>query len=80
MAVVTVLAFGALSGSQAAATTTAPVAGSVMSSAAVRPRMRSPSDATTCPASTMASMVRPFSVPQSSVVMMQSCATSTSRR
>jgi hypothetical protein len=41
--------------------------------------MREPSDATTCPESTTACMVRPFSVPQSSAVMMQSCATSTRR-
>ena len=51
-----------------------------MSSTVVRPRTRDPSEATTWPESTIACMVRPFVVPQSSSVMMQSCATSTRRR
>ena len=52
----------------------------VTSSAVVRPRMRLPSEATTVPASMMARTLMPALVPQSSVVMMQSCATSTRRR
>ena len=54
--------------------------GSRTSSAVVRPRMRLASEATTVPASMMARTLMPADVPQSSVVMMQSCATSTSRR
>ena len=61
-------------------TTTLLVAGSLTSSAVVRPRMRIASDATTVPASMMARTLMPSLVPQSSVVMMQSCATSTRRR
>ena len=54
--------------------------GSRTSSAVVRPRMRLASDATTVPASMMARTLMPRVVPQSSSVMMQSCATSTRRR
>ncbi len=61
-------------------TTTLPIAGSSMSSAVVRPRMRMPSEATTVPASMMARTLMPDLVPQSCDVMMQSCATSTRRR
>jgi hypothetical protein len=61
-------------------TTTLPLAGSLTSSAVVRPRMRMASDATTVPASIMARTLMPPLVPQSSLVMMQSCATSTRRR
>ena len=43
-----------------------PDCGSVMSSAAVRPRMRTPSEATTWPASMIARTRMPLSVPQSS--------------
>ena len=61
-------------------TTIVPVAGSLMSSAAVRPRMRMPSEATTCPESMIARALMPPLVLQSSVVMIESCATSTRRR
>src|SRR5258708_166169 len=61
-------------------TTTLLVAGSRRSSPAVRPRMRDASDATTVPASMMARILMPSLVPQSSAVMMQSCATPTRRR
>ena len=54
--------------------------GSRTSSAVVRPRIRLASEATTVPASMIARTVMPPSVPQSSCVMMQSCATSTRRR
>ena len=54
--------------------------GSRTSSAVVRPRMRLASEATTVPASMMARTLMPAVVPQSTVVMMQSCATSTRRR
>ena len=63
-----------------AGTISSPFSGSTTSTAAVRPRMRSPSGAITSPPSTTARMVRPWVVPQSSSVMMASCATSTSRR
>jgi hypothetical protein len=42
--------------------------------------MRLASEATTVPASMMARTLMPREVPQSSSVMMQSCATSTRRR
>ena len=54
--------------------------GSFTSSAVVRPRIRLASEATTVPASMMARTLMPLFVPQSSSVMMQSCATSTRRR
>jgi DNA-directed RNA polymerase subunit beta' len=56
------------------------VAGSLMSSAAVRPRMRCASETMIWPASTTACTLMPPSVPQSGTLMMQSCATSTRRR
>jgi len=49
-------------------------------SAEVRPRIRVPSDATTVPASRIARMLMPRSEPQSFMVMIESCATSTRRR
>ena len=61
-------------------TITSPETGCVTLSSAVRPRMRAPSEATIWPASTIGCMVRPFSVPQSTALTMQSCATSTRRR
>ena len=61
-------------------TTTLPDVASFRSSAVVRPRMREASEATTVPASMIARILMPFLVPQSSDVMMQSCATSTRRR
>ncbi len=50
-----------------ALTRSSPVTGWLMSSSAVRPRTRMPSEATTWPASTIGCMVRPLSVPQSGV-------------
>ena len=55
-------------------------AGSRTSSAVVRPRMRVASDATTEPASMIARTLMPDIVPQSKIVMIESCATSTRRR
>ena len=49
-------------------------------SAAVRPRMRIASVATTVPASTIARIPMPRVEPQSGMVMIESCATSTRRR
>ena len=42
--------------------------------------MREASDATTVPASMIARMLMPFFEPQSGMVMIESCATSTRRR
>ena len=73
-------AFGGLLAGRPEITMMSPVAGSTMSSAAVRPRTREASDATIWPASMMARMWIPLSEPQSRSVMMESCATSTRRR
>ena len=53
---------------------------STRSSAVERPRMREASEATTWPASMMARILMPRSVPQSGSRMTASCATSTRRR
>ena len=51
-----------------------------MSSAAVRPRMRVPSEATTWPESIIARALMPALVLQSYSVTIEFCATSTRRR
>ena len=64
----------------AAGTITSPVAGSITSWAAVRPRTRLPSEAMISPASMIGRAVIEALVPQSTSEMMASCATSTRRR
>ncbi len=66
--------------SSLARTTSLPANGSVMSSSATRPRMRSPIGSMISPPSTSDPMTMPSMAPQSYSVMMASWATSTSRR
>src|SRR5205814_9387 len=66
--------------SSPAASTTSPFSGSRTSTAAQRPMMRSANGEMISPPSTTARVSRPRVVPQSTSVMIASCATSTSRR
>ena len=77
---VTIFSTSASPSSVPRGTITSVPAGSRMSSAVVRPRMRTASEATTWPASMIARTLMPETVPQSWMVMIESCATSTSRR
>ena len=66
--------------SSLARTSSPPANGSLMSSSATRPRMRSPMGSMISPPSTSEPRVMPSMAPQSYSVMMASWATSTRRR